>query len=208
MENTQGRPEEQHRKCVFLVTDIVGVLRSAPLTEKKRTGSEQRGHAAHASLIVCYREATEKKGEIELLSFQYTKEKNGGVPWTTYKFPTETGLSGENPLQTAVSGICQELADNPNTFRFRFVSDEPIYVQVCESDRKRGQIGQHEGNEILGPPSWCEAEKLFELMEERGVLFHRIALLRALAYLAKDAEICKRYAGLLSDEAYQKYLVD
>lgn len=205
---TQGRPEEQHKKCVFLVTDIVGALRSTPLTEKKRTGVEQRGHATHASLVVCYRESATAKGEIDFLSFQYTKEKNGGVPWTTYKFPTETGLQGEKPLQTAVSGICQELAENPNDFRFRFVFDEPIYMQVCESDRKKGQIGQHEGNETLGPPEWYEAEKLFELMEERGVLFHRIALLRALSVLAKDPIICKRYAGLLADEAYQKYLVD
>lgn len=71
---------------------------------------------------------------------------------------------------------------------------------------RRGKHGR--GDETLGHLRWYEAAELFELMEERGVLFHRVVLIRALTVLAKDSVVCKRYAGITSDARYQKYLSD
>ncbi len=163
---------------------------------------------------------------------QYTVAKNGN-PWTTYKFPVETGMPGETPEQTAISGAYQEIPERESDFGFEFAQETQIYLQKCDGDPEKGgvihekhvflltnlrgelrsmpkiekgKLGRED--ETLGPPKWYEAADLFDLMEERGVLFHRIALLRALSVLARDPVVCKRYIGLISDQRYQKYLAD
>ena len=195
-----------------------------------RPNSANSVKITHSAVLVFYEAMG--VGEIRFLAFQYTIQKNCN-PWTTYKFPTETGIEGETPEQTAISGAHQEIPENPSDFGFCFAQEKPIYVQKCDGDPEKGggihekivfllsdlrgelrktakiEKGKHgRGDETLSPPRWYEAAELFELMEERGVLFHRIALLRALAVLAKDSAVCKRYAGIISDARYQQYLSD
>ena len=197
-------------------------------TEQGRPNSIKITHSA----VLVFYERRETAGEIHFLAMQYTIVKNGN-PWTTTKFPVETGMAGETPVQTAISGAHQELPEREQDCRFEFVEEEPIYLQKCDGDPEKGG-GIHEkhvflltglqgelrrepkvekgkqgrSDETLGPPQWYEAAELFELMEERGVLFHRIALLRALSFLSKDPVVCKRYAGLISDQRYQQFLSD
>jgi hypothetical protein len=188
------------------------------------------GKETHSAVMVFYERGN--AGEVRFLAFQYTVLKNCN-PWTTYKFPTETGLENETPEQTAISGAHQEIPENPNDFGFKFAEIEPIYVHECEGDLDKGG-GVHKkyvflmtdvrgelrkapkvergkssrGDETLSPPKWFEASVLFELMEERGVMFHRIALLRALSRLATDHAVFDKYQALLSDQQYARFLID
>lgn len=94
----------------------------------------------HSAVLVFY-EAIEAE-EIRFLAFQYTIQKNCN-PWTTYKFPTETGIEGETPKQNAISGAHQEISENPSNFRFSFALEKPIYIQRFDGDPEKGG-GVHE----------------------------------------------------------------
>jgi len=184
----------------------------------------------HSALLVCYEER--EGGEIYFLAIRYTEKKNCN-PVTFVKFPVETGLERESPRQTATSGMYQEVASSPSTFSFRFVSEEPIYKQECAGDPDKGG-GTHtkcvflitgikgdirtidlveEGkrgrsDEKLSPPQWYEADELFDLMKERGVKFHRTALIRALSTLARERTVYARYSKVLENPLNREYLAD
>ena len=191
---------------------------------------EQGRPATHSSLLVCYEEG--EANEIRFLAMRYTEVKNGN-PVTFVKFPVETGIGGEAAKDTATSGMYQEIAKTPNDFGFRFAQEGPIYQQECEGDADkgggthtkcvflltglRGDLRESEmveegkrgrSDENLGPPTWHEAAGLLELMKERGVRFHRTALMRALAHLAQERGVYNKYRGLLESPHNQEYLVD
>lgn len=188
-----------------------------------------QGRQTHSALMVCYEE---RDGSVHFLAMNYTEVKNGNTV-TFVKFPVETGLGNEAPKDTATSGMYQEIAKNPSDFSFRFVQDAPILEQRCAGDADKGG-GTHtkcvflltglrgslrdiplveEGkrgrsDETLGPPKWYEAAELLDLMKERGVRFHRTALVRALAHLAQDRGIYNQYRTLLEHPLNQQYLTE
>ena len=182
----------------------------------------------HSSMVVFWESG--EGGEVRFLAFQYTRKKNG-QPWTTWRFPTETGEEGadETPMDTAISGMHQEIPRDPNDFHFEFDnSGQSIWVKPCDGDAdkgggihekhvflariKRGELraqpfeepaktdpktGAEHPGETLGPPTWFEAETLLVMMHERGIHFHREALVKALGFLAKDKAVAVRYGKLL-----------
>lgn len=192
--------------------------------------NETQGRPTHSSLLVCYREG--EASEIHFLAMHYTEVKNGN-PVTFVKFPVETGIGNEAAKDTATSGMYQEIAKTPSDFGFRFAQAEPIYQLECAGDADkgggthtkcvflltglRGELRADElveegkkgrGDEKLGPPTWYEAAVLLDLMKERGVRFHRTALMRALAYLAQERGVYNKYRGLLESLHNQQYLTD
>ncbi len=95
----------------------------------------------HSSLVVFWEAGV--GGDVNLLAFQYTRKKNGN-PWTTWRFPNETGIEGEEPMQTAINGMHQEIPRNPNEFVFEFDNNgRSIWVKKCDGDADKGG-GIHE----------------------------------------------------------------
>lgn len=184
----------------------------------------------HSSLVIFWEPGSE--GEVSLLAFQYTRNQRGN-PWTTWRFPSETGVEGEGPMQTAVNGMQQEIPADPNSFHFEFDnSGGPVWTKRCDGDKdkgggihekhvflariKRGELrkepfhepaktdpktGKEHPAEILGPPAWFEAQTLLGMMHERGIHFHREALVRAIAFLASDKSVATLYGKLLDEHA-------
>ncbi|MBI2476511.1 MAG: hypothetical protein HYV67_04715 [Candidatus Taylorbacteria bacterium] len=100
----------------------------------------------HSSMVVFWEPS--EGGEVRFLAFQYTRKKNGN-PWTTWRFPNETGIKGEEPTQTAINGMHQEMPLNPNDFHFEFDnSGESIWVKQCDGDPDKGG-GIHEKHVFL-----------------------------------------------------------
>lgn len=93
---------------------------------------------SHAATLLVVREGR-SEGELEVISFLYTKNKEGRAPFTSWKFPTETGEAGETPWKTASNGMYRELSktpDSPVGFDFRSlgptsVNGEPKAFSVC-----------------------------------------------------------------------------
>ncbi len=75
------------------------------------------------------------------------------------------------------------------------------FEEPAKTDPKTGI--EHPG-ETLGPPTWFEAGKLLEMMHERGLPFHKEALVRAVGFLAKDRLVSNHYDKLLA--GYQNIL--
>lgn len=186
---------------------------------KKKRGAD--GPTSHSSLVVFWRPLGED-GAVELLAFQYSVPRNGH-PYLTWRFPNETGEIAETALQTAVSCADQEVAQSPDEFRCVFSNDDkPVWCQERAGDSDKGGgrhtkcvfVAQVTGGDLrttpkqevgkgdrpvetLGPPMWFEARNLLQLMEERGLQFHRQALKRALGFLAVNPSIASNYQDLL-----------
>jgi len=95
----------------------------------------------HSSMVIFWEPG--EGGDVKLLAFQYTRKKNGN-PWSTWRFPNETGIEGEEPMQTAVNGMHQEIPRNPNDFHFEFDNaGKSVWVKKCEGDPEKGG-GIHE----------------------------------------------------------------
>lgn len=93
---------------------------------------------SHAATLVAIRNG-QGSGEIELLAFLYTKHDAGKSSFSSWKFPTETGETGETRWATAMKCAVEELCDtpdNPEGFNFRSLGPrgedgEPMPFLVC-----------------------------------------------------------------------------
>ena len=92
---------------------------------------------SHAATMVIVRGIA--GGRFEALVLYYTKSSSDRRPFSSWKFPTETGEKGESPWMTACNGIYRELSQTPdNTEGFDFKSldvvgdkGEPEPFLVC-----------------------------------------------------------------------------
>jgi hypothetical protein len=107
---------------------------------------------SHASAAVLVRPGS-KPGQVEALAFLYTKMKDGEPPFSSWRFPTETGEEGETAYLTLSNGVIRELSetpDSPEGFNFKALTDigrnnepKPFLLLVVPGDKKKGGGWHH-----------------------------------------------------------------
>jgi hypothetical protein len=112
--------------------------------------------------------------------------------------PAETQeFSNETPHQTANSCIETEIAKAWGNLPFAFkVEETPIYSEEFPSDGGFARTATKK--EMLGVPEWYPIDELFDVLCQRGKVFHRKALLKVLEALCSDKQVFERYGGALS----------
>ncbi len=102
---------------------------------------------SHAATLVVLRKSITVRGGIEIVSFLYKKISRGRPPFSSWKFPTETGEVGETRWATAANGAVRELSqtpDDPGGFTFRALGvtvegePEPFLVSRVPGDPGKG----------------------------------------------------------------------
>jgi hypothetical protein len=166
-------------------------------------------------------------GKVEMVTFT-SRQLDESHDYPKWVFPMETGEStDQTPLQTANAGVQTEIAQVEGGLVVEFGNDQQpifsfpvrgdnggthtkhVFIGRVVSGRMRSDKPRQDKNprngriEELGLPEYKEAEVLLGLMRQRGKRFHRIALIEALSFLAKDPKVVKRYWELLEAEASQ-----
>jgi len=105
---------------------------------------------SHAATLVVIRMSKSIAGAFEAISFLYTKHSEGEPPFSSWKFPTESGEEHESRWVTAANGMVRELSETPDTpegFSFSAIGPcnedgepKPFLVSRVPGDRDKGSV--------------------------------------------------------------------